>query len=125
MRLQQSADAAWATAYRRTRNGKPAWEIRPDAISGCLRTARGGSSKQAVLQAGRGVSQFRIRWMTAVEYARLQGADGYAIDGVSENTAVFGFGDAVCVPVVSWLARAYLVPLLSGHLETRVACRYP
>ena len=62
----------WATAYRRTRAGRAVWEIRADAISGCLRTARGGSSKQAIVEAGRG--EFRIRWMTPREYARLQGA---------------------------------------------------
>lgn len=110
---------SWATAYRRTRAGKPAWEIRADAISGCLRTARGGSSKQALVEAGRG--GVRVRWMTAVEYARLQGAPAYILDGIAENRALFGFGDAVCVPVVSWLAKRYLLPLLSGELTWRLA----
>ncbi|MEI2618597.1 MAG: DNA (cytosine-5-)-methyltransferase [Thermomicrobiales bacterium] len=104
----------WATAYRRTRNGKPAWEIRSDSISGCLRTARGGSSKQAVVEAGFGAA--RIRWMTGSEYARLQGAGEYRFDGISEGRVLFAFGDAVCVPVISWLTREYLVPLLSTEL---------
>ena len=43
----------YASAYRRTRNGKAVWEIRADNLSGCLRTASGGSSKQAVVEAGR------------------------------------------------------------------------
>ena len=107
---------AWATAYRRTRAGRPAWEIRADAISGCLRTARGGSSKQALVEAGGGAA--RARWMTAAEYARLQGAAGYRFDTASEGQAQFGFGDAVCVPVVAWLAETYLCPLLSGALTT-------
>lgn len=105
---------SWATAYRRTRSGTPAWEIRADAISGCLRTARGGSSKQAMVEAGAGV--VRVRWMTPVEYARLQGAGEYHINGTSESRALFGFGDAVCVPVISWIARRYLRPLLDGLL---------
>lgn len=101
------------TAYRRTRNGTAVWEIRPDDVSGCLRTARGGSSKQAVVQAGHG--EVRARWMTPREYARLMGAPDYRLDGLRRNQALFGFGDAVCVPVVSWLAEHYLMPLLRGQ----------
>ena len=111
--LAKGRKLAWATAYRRTRHGHPVWEIRADAISGCLRTARGGSSKQAVVEAGRG--KVRVRWMTATEYARLQGAPAFKLDGVRENAAMFGFGDAVCVPVVNWIARTYLRPLLEGR----------
>lgn len=102
------------TAYRRTRNGKAVWEIRPDDIAGCLRTARGGSSKQAVVRAGRGA--VKVRWMTPREYARLMGAPDYRLAGSRANQALFGFGDAVCVPVVSWLAEHYLLPLLHNSL---------
>jgi DNA (cytosine-5)-methyltransferase 1 len=119
--MQEQESISWATAYRRTRVGKPAWEIRADQISGCLRTARGGSSKQALVEASNG--QVRVRWMTAIEYARLQGADDYILDNIPDNRALFGFGDAVCVPVVSWLAKSYLIPLLSGQL-TRAARIY-
>lgn len=111
-KLRRRDRLIWATAYRRTRHGHAVWEIRPDAVSGCLRTARGGSSKQAVVEAGKG--KVRVRWMTATEYARLQGAPDFRIDGVRENAAIFGFGDAVCVPVVAWIARTYLRPLLDG-----------
>jgi DNA (cytosine-5)-methyltransferase 1 len=52
--------------------------------------------------------------MTAVEYARLQGAPDYILAGIPENRALFGFGDAVCVPVIAWLAEHYLLPLLSS-----------
>lgn len=107
-------DMTWRTAYRRTRHGVATWEIRADPVAGCLRTARGGSSKQAVVEAGRG--RARVRWMTAVECAALQGAAGHKTTSVSENQAMFGFGDAVCVPVVAWLAREYLVPLLRAGL---------
>jgi len=120
-RLQDGPSLTWATAYRRTRNGKATWEIRADALSGCLRTARGGSSKQAVVEAGRGT--IRVRWMTPREYARLQGAADFIIDGVSDNAALFGFGDAVCVPVVAWIAKMYLRPLLEGKFTSDQARR--
>lgn len=113
--MRTASKTTWATAYRRTRNHVAVWEIRADAVSGCLRTARGGSSKQAVVEAGH--DKVRVRWMTAREYARLQGVPGFNIDGLSENAAMFGFGDAVCVPVVSWIAREYLRPLLDGTLQ--------
>jgi DNA (cytosine-5)-methyltransferase 1 len=93
------------TAYRRTRAGRAVWEIREDTIAGCLRTARGGSSKQALVEAGRG--RVRIRWMTPREYARLMGAPDFAL-GTRTSSSLFGFGDAVCVPVVSWLCEHYV-----------------
>lgn len=113
-RLRQTGETAYRTAYRRTRQGKPVWEIRPDDISGCLRTARGGSSKQAVVQISR--DDVRVRWMTPLEYARLMGAGQYSLEGIRRNQALFGFGDAVCVPVVAWLAEHYLMPLVLGDL---------
>ena len=102
---------AWATAYRRTRKSRPVWEIRGDRISGCLRTGSGGSSRQAVVEAGSG--QFRVRWMTGREYARLQGAEDLNLKGVPESKARFALGDAVCVPVVKWLAENCLPKLVA------------
>lgn len=115
--MRAAPTTAWRTAYRRTRQGKPVWEIRPDDVSGCLRTSRGGSSRQAVVEAGHG--RLGVRWMTAREYAGLMGAADHLLDTVSENQAIFGLGDAVCVPAVSWLVRAYLVPLALGELSVR------
>jgi DNA (cytosine-5)-methyltransferase 1 len=109
--LQGGRKVTYRTAYRRTRHGVAVWEIRPDDISGCLRTARGGSSKQALVAVGRG--SIRARWMTPREYARLMGADDYQLDGIRRNEALFGFGDAVCVPVIAWLSREYLAPTLA------------
>lgn len=117
MRLNQlrSEDGvAYRTAYRRTRSGVPTWEIRADDISGCLRTARGGSSKQAVVRAGKNGVQ--VRWMTPLEYARLMGAGDYNLDGLRDSHILFGFGDAVCVNAVEWLSTNYLLPLLHGQL---------
>lgn len=110
-RMRESDERAWATAYRRTREGVARWEIRADGLAGCLRCPRGGSSKQAVVEAGRG--EIRIRWMTAREYARLQGVDdAFTFDSVTPTQAMFGFGDAVCVSAVEWLASNYILKSL-------------
>jgi DNA (cytosine-5)-methyltransferase 1 len=121
-RLNQLRDGAltWRTAYRRTRNGVAVWEVRPDPISGCLRTARGGSSKQALVEIGEGA--IRVRWMGGREYARLQGVDDtFDLGGLSRNKVMFGFGDAVCVPVVSWITTHYLRPVLDGAVRISAA----
>jgi DNA (cytosine-5)-methyltransferase 1 len=110
-RLRAIDSVTWRTAYRRTRSGKPVWEIRRDGIAGCLRTTGGGSSKQALLEIGSGVA--RVRWMTPTEYARLMGANGYKIHGGTLNQALFGLGDAVVVQVIRWIGQHYLRPLLS------------
>lgn len=109
-RLRREHGSSYRTAYRRTRAGVAVWEVRADEISGCLRTARGGSSKQAVVRVGAG--KIRIRWMTPCEYARLMGAGEYDLASARANQALFGFGDAVAVPVVEWLAQNYLMPLI-------------
>jgi DNA (cytosine-5)-methyltransferase 1 len=113
-RLKAAGRKTWRTAYRRTRQGRPVWEIRPDGISGCLRTARGGSSRQALVQAGN--DKVSARWMTSREYARLMGAADLKLGAVTENQALSCLGDAVCVPAVAWLAREYLVPLIKRDL---------
>lgn len=115
--LQRGRGVKYRTAYRRTRAGVAVWEVRPDDISGCLRTARGGSSKQAVVRLGN--KQLQVRWMTPLEYARLMGAGNYNLSGTRRNQALFGFGDAVAVPVVTWLGEHYLMPLLRGKLSAQ------
>lgn len=113
--MRRSESVHCATAYRRTRNGSAVWEIRGDNISGCLRTARGGSSKQALVEAGQG--RVQVRWMTAREYARLQGAPAFNWDGATENQAKFALGDGVCVPAVAWLAATYLLPVVKQTFD--------
>lgn len=113
-RLTAKRTVSYRTAYRRTRNGVATWEIRADDIAGCLRTARGGSSKQAVVRAGSG--KLMVRWMTPHEYAVLMGAPDYKIAGLRPLQVLFGCGDAVVVPVVEWLAKHYLAPLVQGRL---------
>lgn len=113
--LKRSPEVKFRTAYRRTRKGTAVWEVRSDDVSGCLRTARGGSSKQAVVRVGN--NRLQVRWMTALEYARLMGAGNYAISNARTTQALFGFGDAVAVPVVRWLATHYLMPLVKGTMS--------
>lgn len=111
--LERRPRLEFRTAYRRTRNGRAVWEIRADGIAGALRTCRGGSSKQALVQAGRG--GFRVRWLLPIEYARLQGAEGLRLDVVTPTQALFALGDAVCIPAVVWLADTRLLPLLKEN----------
>lgn len=111
--LKNAPTVTWRTAYRRTRHGVAVWELRKDAIAGCLRTTGGGSSKQVVVELGRG--QARVRWMTPLEYARLMGAGGYKVKAATDNQALFGFGDAVVVDVVRWIGKHYLVPALRSQ----------
>lgn len=115
--LRKTPGVKYRTAYRRTRNGVATWEIRADDISGCLRTARGGSSKQAVVKVGS--KRIQVRWMTPLEYARLMGAGDYNLAGARTNQALFAFGDAVAVPAVEWLGEHYLMPLHKGLLSER------
>jgi DNA (cytosine-5)-methyltransferase 1 len=107
----QAAGPVVLTAFRRIREGRQRMEVRFDGVAGCLRTPRGGSAKQIVIVVDRG--ELRMRWMTPREYARLQGAGDYALP---ENTiqGLFGFGDAVCVPVIEWIDRHMLTPVFEG-----------
>ena len=95
--------------YRRTRNGKQVLELRFDDISGCLRTAEGGSSRQFLLlhEAGR----WTARLITPREAARLMGATERYRLSTSYNESYNAMGDAVAVPVVKYLADHLLVPL--------------
>jgi DNA (cytosine-5)-methyltransferase 1 len=106
---------SYGTVFRRIRNGKSMGELRVDGLAGCLRTPRGGSGRQILFKAGFG--QYHARLLTPRECARLMGADDYAITAPL-NQALFGFGDAVCVPVVQWIAKYYLGPVLTQLLRS-------
>ena len=97
-----------ATGYRRTRNGRQVMEIRTDGLAGCLRTAAGGSSRQYVVVKGQSGTHARL--LTPGEYAALMGAPGWILEG-SDNDGRCAMGDAVVVPVIEFLARAFLAPL--------------
>lgn len=115
---QMMARQEWGygTVFRRMRNNVSTAELRTDGIAGCLRTPRGGSGRQILFKAGFG--HFSARLVTPREAARLMGAGDFTIT-VPLNQALFGFGDAVCVPVIAWIARYYLNPLLreTGTVE--------
>lgn len=101
--LTSSRNFRFATVYKRVRLTGCMAELRTDGVAGCLRTPVGGSSKQFLIQAGRG--NWKVRNLTAREYARLQGVpDSYVIN-CKYNQALHGFGDAVCVPAVEWIIR--------------------
>ncbi|MFA6962777.1 MAG: DNA (cytosine-5-)-methyltransferase [Opitutaceae bacterium] len=107
---------SYGTVFRRVRNGRSMAELRTDGIAGCLRTPRGGSGRQILFKAGRGRCQVRL--LNGRECARLMGADHYILN-VPLNQALFGFGDAVCVPVVEWIAQHYLDAVYEELVPTR------
>ena len=115
VQLIQGDQITYRTFFRRVRKGRQRAEVRRDDVAGCLRTAVGGSGKQFLIKAGRG--GIKMRAMTPREYARLQGVpDEYPIT-VNGVQALTGFGDAVCVPAITWIARNVLNPLVEQYLS--------
>lgn len=108
------------TVYKRTRleNGEKVQraEVRFDQVSGCLRTPVGGSSRQLILVVdGKDV---RSRLLSPREAARLMGVDDSYRLPANYNEGYHLMGDAVAVPVVSWLERHILAPLAIGLEKT-------
>jgi DNA (cytosine-5)-methyltransferase 1 len=106
----------YGAVFRRVRQGKSMAELRTDGMAGCLRTPRGGSGRQILFKAGKG--KYSARLFTPRECARLMGADDYKISAPA-NQALFGFGDAVCVPVIEWIAEYYLDPVVNELIRGR------
>lgn len=107
---------SYGTVFRRVRNKVCRAELRVDGVAGCLRTPKGGSARQILFVAGKG--SYRVRLLSAVECARLMGIGSFKMDeNLSVNKALFGFGDAVCVPVVEWIGQHVLNPLLEESEE--------
>jgi DNA (cytosine-5)-methyltransferase 1 len=100
------------TVFRRVRSNKSMAELRIDGMAGCLRTPKGGSARQILFFGGAG--SFKVRLVTPRECSRLMGAGDFKIT-VPAHQALFGFGDAVCVPVVDWIARNYLNLVLKSN----------
>jgi len=114
-RLETRSSRAVGAVFRRTRieNGRSIQraEVRFDGLAGCLRTPRGGSSRQAIVVVEGG--QVRSRLLTPREAARLMGLpDSYRLPA-TPTAALHVAGDGVAVPVVRWLARELLEPLLN------------
>jgi len=107
-KMIEGKQVTYGTVFRRVRHGRSMAELRTDGIAGCLRTPRGGSGRQILFAAGKG--GYAVRLLTPRECACLMGADDYRIT-VPMNQALFGFGDAVCIPVIRWIAENYLTPV--------------
>ncbi len=119
----QGRKTTFGTVFRRVRKERSMAELRTDGIAGCLRTPRGGSGRQILFAAGRG--SYAVRLLTPRECARLMGADEFRLaSSVSSNQALFGFGDAVCVPVVQWIAENYLNHILRDKASVGEHIRY-
>lgn len=101
--------------YKRIRQGKQVLELRFDGMAGCLRTPKGGSSKQVLVIRQNG--SLNTRLLTVREAAMLMGVrNSYKIPG-SYNDGYMAMGDAVAVPVTRHLARHLLSPL--AHLASK------
>ena len=118
--LMRNGRLAYRTFFRRRRDGAQRAEVRRDDLAGCLRTAVGGSGRQFLIKVSR--SGIRMRAMTPREYARLQGVpETYPIGGSGPQTLT-AFGDAVCVPAVSWIGKNVLNPLAAKLTPETSAC---
>lgn len=86
-------------------------EVRFDGLAGCLRTPRGGSSRQTlvVIEGDR----VRSRLLSPREGARLMGLPDSYVLPTAATGALHVAGDGVVVPVVRWLAATILEPLLA------------
>jgi DNA (cytosine-5)-methyltransferase 1 len=114
------------TVYRRTRTEDgiklQRTEVRFDGISGCLRTPIGGSSRQIVMIVNK--KSVRTRLLSPREAARLMGAPDTYILPQNYNDAYHIMGDAVVVPVVSWLEKHLLRPLATQIINTQKAYQH-
>ena len=84
-------------------------EVRFDGLAGCLRTPRGGSSRQTLLVIDQG--RVRSRLLSPREGARLMGLpETYRLPR-SATSGLHVIGDGVAAPVVRWLSERLLTPL--------------
>lgn len=109
-------ELSYGTVYRRMRKGFSRAELRTDGFAGCLRTPRGGSSKQILIQAGFG--EWGVRLLTPREYARLQGVRDTFKLPTNANKGYFAMGDAVCVPVIEFLSKNVLDPIYDAFITS-------
>lgn len=102
-------DEIVATGYRRIRHGQQCLELRFDGLAGCLRTPEGGSSKQFLIIKKDGGLHARL--LSPREAARLMGApDSYNLPH-TYNDGYKAMGDAVVLPVASFVGKAFLIKL--------------
>lgn len=104
-----SFDEVVAAGYRRTRGGQQTLELRFDGLAGCLRTPEGGSSKQFIIVKKDG--EVHARYLSAREAARLMGAPDSFILPAAPNDGYRAMGDAVALPVATFIGSSFLMPL--------------
>jgi DNA (cytosine-5)-methyltransferase 1 len=108
--------------YKRIRQGVQRAEVRFDGLAGCLRTPKGGSSRQTVVVIEDGT--VRSRLLSPREAARLMGVEDTYKLPKNYNDGYRAMGDGVAVPVVRWLSERLLLPLaehVSVSLQTEPA----
>lgn len=113
---RQCGERRVGALFRRTRvedgRRRQRAEARFDGLAGCLRTPRGGSSRQILMVVDGG--EVRTRLLTGREGARLMGLpDDYVLPKATTG-ALQVVGDGVAVPVVRFLAKRLIEPLLAG-----------
>jgi DNA (cytosine-5)-methyltransferase 1 len=115
---QQARRLKVGTIYRRMRDGVQRAEARFDGIAGCLRTPKGGSSRQTIIVVQG--NEIRTRLLSPREAARLMGLqDNYILP--ENNYDAYGLaGDGVPVPVVAHLARHIFEPVLRARRRLKV-----
>ena len=112
------------TIYRRTRpdasgNKAQRAEVRFDDVAGCLRTPRGGSSRQTILIVQG--SSVRSRLLSPREAARLMGLPDEYVLPRRYNQAYHLVGDGVVAPIVRHIASEIIEPVLGAgvlHVTT-------
>lgn len=119
-KAKESGRIEVGSVYKRTRreNGVRVQraEIRFDGVGGCLRTPAGGSSRQ-ILFFVRG-NEIKSRLISPREMARMMGLPDWYVLPNKYNECYHLLGDAVVVPVVSWLERHILRPLAEEAMKS-------
>jgi DNA (cytosine-5)-methyltransferase 1 len=115
--------------FRRTRQeqgrSQQRAEVRFDGLAGCLRTARGGSSRQTVVVIDPAFEDagLRTRLMSPREAARLMGLGDDYILPKGAAAALTLVGDGVAVPVVAFLERHLLRQMVKACQSARQAAQ--
>jgi DNA (cytosine-5)-methyltransferase 1 len=114
---QRSGALQVGAIYKRTRVElgvrRQRAEVRFDNIAGCLRTPGGGSSRQVLLFVDG--ERIRSRLLSVREAARLMGLpDEYPLPS-RYNDGYHVAGDGVAVPVVRFLAKNILEPIVQAQ----------
>ncbi|MEO0398644.1 MAG: DNA cytosine methyltransferase [Pseudomonadota bacterium] len=105
------------TVFRRMRSSPDGGrvqraEVRFDGLAGCLRTPAGGSSRQTILSVE--PDRIRSRLLTPREAARLMGLpEDYRLPAKTAD-AYRLLGDGVVAPVVDFLVRSLIEPVLDN-----------